>query len=175
MVTRLDFIKNYFDSTRKIRRHKNYLYHLQVLGLTCIPNNDYKALIFRIQGDLFQYVRYDFKQETQLPIKLFFSEKRKSFRKYSINHEIKRTLKYTYKYVVKHKIENLVYPKGHPLTVLTPIMISVGDDIEIIENVLTNQIHPYTLARLVHDGYDRNLIADVTSSLNDTLITKTYL
>lgn len=176
MATRLDFLKNYIDSLRKIRRHKNYLYNLQILGLTCFPNDtEHKALIFRIQGDLFQYIRYDFKQESNLPIKINFSEKRKSFKKYSINNEIKRTLRYTYKYVRKHNLESLVYPKGHPLTVLTPIMLSVGDDVEIIRNVLTNNIHPYTLARLVNEGYDRSVVADLTSSLTDSLINKTYL
>lgn len=176
MATRFEMLKNYVNSVRKIRKNSNYLYNLQILGLTCFPNNEnQKALIYRIEGDIFKYVRYDFKQSSDAPVKIFFSETKPVVKRYSVENEIKRTLKYVYKYVKKHDIENLVYSKGHPLTVLTPIMLSVGDDIEIIKNALNNNIHPYTLAKMVQQGYSRDIIFEAILYLNDDLITKTYL
>lgn len=167
---------NYFNSLKKIKKHKNYAYYLQVLGLTWFPvQGENTAVIFRIEDNFFQQIPYDFKQPSELPLKIFFSEKRQPrFKKYSIKKEVTRTLKYVYKYIKQHDIENLVYSQGHPLPTLTPIMLSTGDDIKLITAVLENNIHPYTLAMLINQNIDRETVLEIVDSLSDSMINKIY-
>lgn len=167
---------NYFNSLKKINKHKNFAYYLQTVGLTWFPvDGENKAVIFKIEDNFFQYIPYDYRNPTTLPLKLNFSENKLSNRKYSIRREIKRTLKYVYRYSRRNKIEELVYSKGHPLTILTPIMISTGDDIELIKLVLNNNITPYTLAKLTYLGLPRETIVEAVTSLSENMINKIYM
>lgn len=177
----MNFIKitlNNIQSYRKINKNKDYVYYLQVLGLSWMPTlGKFHPVIYRIENIDFKHIRYDFATPSEEPLKIHFSEKQSlTFRrKTSIKHEIKRTIKYLNNYVVKHSLGKLVYPEGHPLTVLTPIMLSVGDQPEIIRNVLQNKIHPYTLALLVAQKYTLKDIEEITGSLTDEYVNKIYL